>query len=409
MIIHEPIVERKNGEVQVSALIERESGIKWDWPEHLYFAFPEQYVDGLKISVDPFVTSMLIPAMRTGENIRLKSPISPRLATGIQEYRAFFHNAHRQWARHLVDIEYAGFSLESQPTTRQRYGATAFSGGVDSTFSCHLLKEEQKKIPYANLKYALFIQGVDNPLHDKEGFLKLAQLFRNFLEPQQIELITARTNFILFSQFLLPWVLLPQVPLFSTAFLLSGMIDRFFIPSTYSYKRFSITGSSFMSDHWIATEDLTILHLARHNYLQKLDVVATIPGYKDILRVCSDKKISLEGNCGRCFKCLRTITNLALLDHQSLLAAFPRKFSPWMIVEWGWKDYGSRVALHNFIDTAWQRKKYGFVILGIIARLLSGLNKFLRSFLRRIIPERNFIQWKQKIFESEKDILVDRS
>ena len=404
MIIHEPEVKRKDGEIIVSSKIERDSQFVLDWPDHLYFAFPEKYQGYLKISLDPFLFSMLIPAMRLGENIHLRGLISARLAFGLQEYQTIFRQAHRNWARHPVEIEYAGFTKRNLYPDRERFGATSFSGGVDSTFSCWLLKEEQQKIPYADLKYALFIHGVDNPLNDRVGFEQLAQRFSTFLQPKQIDLITPRTNFILFSQFLVPWVLVPQVPLLASAMLLQGLINRFFIPSAYSYDRYTVTGSSFLSDHWIATEDLEVIHPGRFSYVEKLAYVNQIPGYDNILRVCANKKHSLRGNCGICNKCLRTMVFLALMGEYSKYKSFPQPFSHSSILKWGWHDYGNQVGLQNFTKLSWKTKKYNFFILGLIATSLARIQHALRTLLRCFTPEKLFLRLKQKMFIKEEDV-----
>jgi len=409
MIINEPEIEYKNGEVIVSAGIELDNPSIWEMPQKLYFAFPEECGKVLNVDCNPFLYSMLIPAMRLGENIRVLGTVSPRLTFGLQEYQAIFHQAHSQWARHMVEIEYSRFSERELLPPQKRFGATSFSGGIDSTFSCFFLKEEQQLIPYADLKYALFIHGVDNPLNDPIGFMKLAESFRNFLKPQQVELITARTNFILFTQFLLPWTLLPQVPLLSTAMLLRGLIDRFFIPSTYSYNRFTVAGSSFLSDHWVATEEFAVFQLGRHDFLQKLSYVNQIPEYENVLRVCSNKKISLDGNCGHCIKCLRTMVYLALQGNYSKYKSFPQPFSRLYILEWGWKYHTGRVTFINFIHAAWQKKKYDFLLLGMAAYTLSQINHHLRRFLRFVVPEKIFVRWKQRLFVSEEDILAPPS
>ena len=166
MIINEPEIEYKNGEVIVSAGIELDNPSIWEMPQKLYFAFPEECGKVLNVDCNPFLYSMLIPAMRLGENIRVLGTVSPRLTFGLQEYQAIFHQAHSQWARHMVEIEYSRFSERELLPPQKRFGATSFSGGIDSTFSCFFLKEEQQLIPYADLKYALFIHGVDNPLND---------------------------------------------------------------------------------------------------------------------------------------------------------------------------------------------------------------------------------------------------
>jgi len=403
MIVHEPeVMERKN-EILISSKIEIQNPIMQSFPSRLYYAFPIEYEPFVNLQIDAFAFSMLMVAMRLRENLEIKGAISPRLAIGMQEHIKLFSYVYRNLPLHEIEIKFGSFKPSRDFKNSIRFGATSFSGGVDSMHMCNYLQPGNLQIPFTNLKYALFIQGLDNPLEEIENFTKKANEFKAFLEKMGITLITPRTNFILFSQFILPWPSVCHVPVFSAAILLSGLIDQYIIPSTYAYTSFHITGSSLVSDHWIRTEETEIFHFGSHSFIQKLEDVSNIPGYNTILRVCSDKKISLLGNCSRCNKCLRTMAFLKLIEKYEAFPTFTQPFSYFNLLIWGWKDYSAPEMKRMFIKTAFKKKRFLLFVFGLMAALISIMSNNMHHFVKRLIPEKTFLRLKIKLFPSEKD------
>lgn len=406
MIVHEPEISRQDNEVILSSKIEINNQSLHSFPSKLYFAFPIEYEPYINLQIDAFAFSMLMIAMRLGEDLEIKGPISPRLAIGMQEHNKIFSHFYKKLPLKEIKINFASFRSSEERNDSKRFGATSFSGGVDSTHMCWNLQSKHLEIPFTDFKYAFFIQGLDNPLDDTEGFLRKANEFKSFLDRMGITLITPRTNFILFSQLILPWPSVCHVPVLSAAIVLSGLIKHYIIPSTYSYNLFHVTGSSLLSDHWISTEDLEVFHFGSHTYINKLETVSELPGFNAILRVCSNKRVSLHGNCSRCNKCLRSMAFLKLIGKYEDFPTFKQPFSYFDILKWGWVDFTAPEMKQIFISAAFKKKKIILLSLGIISALLSFVSYHSHNIIKKIIPEKAFIDLKKKIYPVERDRLI---
>ena len=406
MIVYEPEIIKQKNEVVISSKIEIRNKIMQSFPSQLYYAYPLEYEPYLNLQIDAFAFSMLMIAMRLGEDLEIKGAISPRLAIGMQEHIKIFSYVYKNLHLKEIQIKVDAFRPTQGLQHLERFGATSFSGGIDSMHMCWFLQPGNLEMPFTNFKYAFFIQGLDNPLDDFEGFNKKAGEFRSFLNQMGITLITPRTNFILFSQLILPWQSVCHVPVLSAAILLGGLIEQYIIPSTYTYDLFHVTGSSLLSDHWIRTEEIETFHFGSHSNIQKIKQVIKIPGYNAILRVCSDKKISLSGNCSHCNKCLRTMAFLKLIGKYDEFPTFKQPFSYLNLLKWGWNDFSAPEMKQIFIETAFKEKKVVLFIFGVIAAFISLISRYLRQFIKKIIPEKTFLKLKNKIYPIEKDGLI---
>ncbi|MGH7849870.1 MAG: hypothetical protein ACREOP_06195, partial [Thermodesulfobacteriota bacterium] len=90
MIIHHPEISSKDGKLTVLARIEFKTPLP-GMPERLWFEFPEEWSDLVTDRADAFLSTMLLVAMRHGENIiEVRGEVSPRLLIGINEYQMAF-------------------------------------------------------------------------------------------------------------------------------------------------------------------------------------------------------------------------------------------------------------------------------------------------------------------------------
>jgi len=176
MIIHQPEIKRKNGEVILSAKIEYDH-THINLPDSCWFAFPEDYEPYLTSRSDPFAVAMIQTSQYLGENLEIRGELSERLAYGLHQYGSIFH----LWIPKWFDPPHLAFDKLVQPIApANRLVMTAFSGGVDSfyTLQCHL--PENQPIPSYQLQAGLFIHGMDIRFMKRMTIDGHIQLFKKF-------------------------------------------------------------------------------------------------------------------------------------------------------------------------------------------------------------------------------------
>ena len=188
-------------------------------------------------------------------------------------------------------------------------GVSSFSGGVDSFYTLMQRLPSSGRLPEFCVKYVLFVHGFDIPLRNEESFWQAERTFSEGLAPLSVEMIPCQTNLHAFTAGLIPWGMAHGSALISPAMVLSGLVGRFFVPSSYAYQRLRPWGSSPLTDHMLSTERLEVVHDgASKGRLQKVEAISGWAPAQNYLRVCTNvKKRYGVRNCSRCEKCLRTM------------------------------------------------------------------------------------------------------
>jgi hypothetical protein len=320
MIIHQPQIVIENGEVVVSAKIDYQSP-QSNFADQLWYAFPEQYQTFITDRVDGFVVALLIFAMMLGENIEVKSPISPKLADGIYRYQQFLNYWFPEKLK-LIDINCSDYQPLEGGNIPGKVGSS-FSGGLDSFYTLWSHLPENQRIPQFQISHLLFIHGFDLPLKEEETYRIAYKAYHEMSHKLGIELISARTNARSFSGG--NWELSHGAILTSFALVLGKFFSRYYIPSTHTYSDLFPWGSDPRSDHFLSTESLDIVHdQANLTRFEKAAVIAKWQESYSRLRVCWVKPDGLK-NCCRCNKCIRTMISLEILGELDKFETFPLK------------------------------------------------------------------------------------
>ena len=318
MIIHP--VEMVAGEesVRLSARIEFEAGDALDI-DTLWYEFwdcDETFFSG---GADGFATALLLLAMARGEDLRVRGVLSSRLLQGLAEYQRVFH-AWFPERLNPVAIECEGVRAASPGDVPPGVGA-AFSGGVDS--SCTLLSHLPSDVEGARgeIDYALFIHGMDIPLHDEQTFAVASQRYHAQLGALGVRLLTARTNVRRFVD-VLPWELTHGTALGSVALMLDRLLGRFYIPASFPYTELAPWGSHPLTDPLMSTDTLEVIHDGCAPRVDKITRVASWPPARSWLRVCWERPDALQ-NCCRCYKCVLTMVSLDIAGQLADCVTFP--------------------------------------------------------------------------------------
>jgi hypothetical protein len=287
-------------------------------------------LDG-EFRADPnaFLLACVIPAVRHGEKrVALEGPVCPVLRDGLRTAMILLEGWYGD-SRAPLEIESRG-GFEA-PIPREPSRAAFFlSGGVDSL---HLLHSNREKFPgehRSSFRDAIFVSGRDLPgSEDSPGSRNhLARSLENLMpiaEETGIRIVPVTTNarqldpddefFLLeyFGSFLA-----------AAAMTLSGRWSSVSIASSWDLRHLRPWGSHPLLDPCFGTAAMEIHHEgALLTRFQKLLAISSWDSAVSRLVVCNHAPSPPWLNCGRCNKCLLTLSALLLAGRIERAASFP--------------------------------------------------------------------------------------
>jgi hypothetical protein len=401
MIIHPPEISQQDGQLCLSARVEMQNQLS-QVPNELWFKFPENYRDHITVRSDSFATSLLLLAMYYNEALVVKGEISPHLAYGLGEWQQIFHACYPKQFR-IVDLQFDRLETTTKLESQGKVAA-AFSGGLDSLYTLWRHIPSNQPILQAQLTHAIFIHGFDIALSQSEKYRILFERYSGELEPLGVTLLNVQTNAALFSRFRIKWELTHGGVLIGTALLFSRLLGRFYVNSTHAYRDFRsdpILGSSILTDHWLSTETLEIIHFgSSHQRIEKMAALAGWPIAQRTLRVCSNPNNNdFTSNCGRCTRCLLSKTRLELLGSLSKFVTFKEPFN--------YRDlFHLALALDSFpdadiriLESSLKVNRWDIAIPMALIYILDGVKQFLIYALLAFIPRERRYRLKRWFFE----------
>ncbi len=270
----------------------------------LYFRMPASRLCRQSIG-DALLLSTLVPAMRAGTTIRLpmEFPVSEQLAANLDAIQRIYCG----WNAGLHKV-----ALEAELQARHRSDGPVglfYAGGVDSSFSLLSHRDE--------LDALILVFGFDFTQSDAEMAESTARhaRFAGLLGKQLIPVETNHSRFV--REHGISRLFTFGSTLAGIALLLG--LARCFIATGHSSANLRPDGSHPILDPLFSNGATTLVHDdVSVNRLEKTWAVARHPLLLENLLVCWENP---NGNCGRCSKCLRTMTALRLADVQG---PFPR-------------------------------------------------------------------------------------
>jgi len=261
----------------------------------IFYRVPKPFQ--VSLAGDPFLASALLPAMLKGETIEVDPglAVSPRLLRNL----AVVQEIHHRWN---PDLKIVRIEARTAAGPALNTGAFSFfSGGVDSLYT--FLKRRRE------ITHAVYVHGFDF-LRTRDEFLAAAERNGSFAAGFGKTLIPVETNHHAYDYHLGLSRLLTQGSTLASVALVLGF-PRAYIPSSFSYSELVPLGSHPLLDPRYSTEAVEIVHDgAEAGRVEKLTAVAACEPALANLVVCIDE---MNGNCGRCEKCLRTMVALASL------------------------------------------------------------------------------------------------
>ncbi|MBW8012313.1 MAG: hypothetical protein FVQ83_13950 [Chloroflexi bacterium] len=392
MIIHFPELEIINGQSILSARIESKANLH-HLPKTLWFSFPQKYETDIPLRGDAFLSGAFLAASLLGEDIEVKAPVSPKLVNGLAEIQKIFNI----WLPdNITPIKILCPNLEApSPTKTKREVASLFSGGVDSSFILWANIPPQQPLEDFQIKHSLFMHGADIPFSQTERFNFLTELFSNSLDHIGVNLIPCATNVRAMTEGLLKWDYTHGAGMLACGLVLSGLLKRLYIASSFNYRNLTPWGSSPLIDNWFSTESLDIIHYgASYRRTEKIKAIANWETVQEHLRVCSSLDSEVDVNCSRCNKCLGT---MSILDMEKSLHKFntfkepftARKFLRWALIIDPHSVIPLFVVRQAYLERHWRVLPFALIVyLGRIIRSL--LNRLLPLWLRKILRKRYY-------------------
>ncbi|MCZ7529160.1 MAG: hypothetical protein M5U31_01730 [Acidimicrobiia bacterium] len=259
-----------------------------------------QYVGLVDPGSNPFIPVATIGAAVVGEDLHVEDPISPDLRDGAQRAAVLYNE---WWGHEAIAVR--------GPTAKPRFPrgpgrGLFFTRGVDSMFS--LGQSITGAIePFTHL---IGVAGIDHwvsPASRVSTWDDTAE----FADNVGLPIVRVTTNLREFLDPLAEWIRTHGTFLASFALALSPLFDSVVISSTQRSDHEIPLGSHSELDPLWSTERTSIIHygseFGRHEKVVRL---ANDPEMLEHLKVCWVADSS--GNCGRCEKCLRTMTALAM-------------------------------------------------------------------------------------------------
>lgn len=260
-------------------------------------------LDGSPLVADADIAliTLLLPAMRTGEALRIDGEVSASLLETVAHVRDVFCT----WDRFLRPSDRWYHPVEVTAPTRSDAGGRAeataclFTGGVDSFHTA---------ITQAHRIDALvYVHGFDVRLDDEPLRATVTEHLRAAAQGLGLPLVEMESDLQLFGdRRWVGWDDFHGAALAAVGTALSGRFGRLLVPATHTYAHLEGLGSHPLVDPWWSGDRVRIEHVgAASTRVDKIRVLDHEPVARRHLRVCWENRRG-RYNCGTCEKCVRT-------------------------------------------------------------------------------------------------------
>jgi hypothetical protein len=393
MKIGTPEVTQHNDKVQVHVPVHFDPAFAAqrapNIPDALWYEFPAEYEADLYLGPEPFVGALIPLAMTTGEPIEVAAPISPRFAFNADR----FMRVYAYWSPtdyRSVPIISPGYQV---PQAREGRGtAMMFSGGVDSFHALYSHLHEKEKVPTYRLTHGLFLFHFDQREHERGSYNQAAEIYAQLFTDLGLSLICADIN----ARRFMPHA--DRIPshrfqsmthgavLSSVSSMLAGGLARVYLASSNKFTTTVVYGTSMLADPLLSTETFEVIHSGfDRTRADKVIELSEWPATYDHLRVCWWQPQGVQ-NCGRCHKCVRTMTTLEILGRLQDYSTFSTPLSLLLILRRNTVIVDRNFGQEHFA-AAVARRRWGFAALMVLTTTLSWLRYWARGLVLRVFPK----------------------
>ncbi len=296
MVVRAPTIEHADDQVVLVARMEPEG--EDARAGELRLGIDPAYADWLDRSATPLTPVAAVLATAIGEDLRLEAPVSPALVKGSESVSARFAD---WWGYRAARIEAP--QQEMRPPGPDV--AALFSGGIDT--SATLIRSLRGDIPQ-RATHLISMYGSEFKLSPETHEAIWRENARAAAE-YGLPLIKVTTNAPQLLHGRLGWPRSHGASFASLALLAGPQFSSVLFGSSQLPEEPRPHGSRADLDHLWSTESTAICHdAAELGKLGRAAIVGTSPIAMKHLKVCWTR--DTPANCGRCEKCLRTMTCL---------------------------------------------------------------------------------------------------
>jgi len=296
---------------------EVDDGIEWsatvsfaDQEHVVRFGGPTELVDEADASM--FLAATLLPAMAWQHDLQVDGPVSPVLVSRIDRIARLYHAMDPSLRVPVIEV-----AEERLPASTGDAVGAFFSRGVDSTYSAGLPRTEPG--PIDQLLYCRTLE----PVHDAENRAQELACAEQVAERLGLPLRPIWTDLRTFTDPMLGWSTMHGAGLAAMALLVGQAFRAVVVPGAYDIATQPAGGSSPMLDPLFSSESVQVFHdhMDRNRQEKLRWLVEHRPDLLELIKVCySDNRID---NCGRCHKCLLTMSGLRAEGALHLAPQFP--------------------------------------------------------------------------------------
>jgi hypothetical protein len=299
----------------------------WFEPFMLWYRFPLWCTPFLRVdNGDPFLSALLVPAMRTGEDLSIPAPVSPRLLDALWDIQAI----HRCFEARHEPIQVDALPRHEAATTSGHEPGVGlfFSMGVDSWY-CLRKNARDHPADERTISYLIAVHGFDVAYEGWDSTFPPSMLtnFQRIAAECGKTLIPIVTNVRRVTEELAPWSMVHGGATLSIAHALGGVLRRVTLAASTTYDKLYPWGSHPVLDPRWSTEGLAVVHDGCEvDRIDRTRFIAQSPLVRETLRVCPGYGPGY--NCGKCYKCLRTMIDLMQAGRLEHCVTFPHEIDP---------------------------------------------------------------------------------
>lgn len=306
---------REEDNIKATALVQFEDCSRSD--SQVYIKTSNIYEKGFSANPDAFLVGCLLPAIHLKEKrIHIDGEICPFLKEGLHVAM----NILKDWTKgQYTPLKIEGKISNSIKTPVRHRTGMVMSGGIDSLAALRLNRKHYPKMHPGYVKDCFFLHGFDIGGVVERGmklpvFERAREAILKITDDAEAQLISVYTNIRHLCDERTLWLdSFFGAVLAGIAHSFSNRIDMMFIGSSYDIPNLHPCGSHPLLDPEYSSYNMRIRHrdyeLSR---IEKIKIVSQWDVAFNNFRVCL-ANVPDRLNCGKCEKCVRTMTELTAL------------------------------------------------------------------------------------------------
>ena len=364
--------------------------------QEIYFETKAEFAAGLSCEPNAFLVACTMPAFCAGEErISIDADICPELSEGIETAMGLV----ALWYKHKRQPLRLEFNIKAalpEPDNVNRAGFF-FSGGIDSLSvlranRLNFAVEHPRAIRDGLIIHGIEEHTVEDPKQQLEDFQRHLNSLSEIADDAGINLIPVYTNVRSLNDSVKFWqYYFCSAALASVAHAFSHCLTEITIASSEQLQDVDPYGSHPMLDPNYSSSNLRVRHGSiLMSRLEKTKLVADWDVALNQMKPCT-RNLHGQLNCGRCEKCIRTMTTLIALGKLEKSTAFAKNdVNEELLISGAYVDNPGAAADYLALVDLLQTRGRNDLVCGIERIIARYREQDLKGIVKRI--ERQFFK-----------------